>query len=271
MKHYIRDLLILCVYYTGMVFLYKTFLLRRGPLVRIVVFHDVEDQDWFRKVVEMLVSNFNIITPQQFHRKEFNQSKINILLSFDDGYESWVTNCLPVLDEYNCKGLFFINSGLLDIAHNTDAVEYFMRNRLFITPKRPLTWIDARKIVSHGHTIGGHTVNHISLTKLSPEELKREILNDKERIEQELGIVLLDFAHPFGTKDDFNDAVTDVVLSSGYQYQYSGISKFYNDSNATVVPRTLIEKGSSPAHLFIWIDGGYDILTMARDKIYYGV
>ena len=54
---------------------------------------------WFNDVVSMLVENFNVITPEQFRNREFDREKINVLLTFDDGYKSWVTTVLPILEE----------------------------------------------------------------------------------------------------------------------------------------------------------------------------
>ena len=146
------------------------------------------------------MSMYHVLTPAQFHAREFHASKINILFTFDDGYQSWIDVCLPVLTSYNIHGLFFINSGLLDVATDQVAVETYMRQQLRIEPKKPLTWNGAQVLVDAGHTIGGHTVSHPDLTTLPLAGALKEIQKDKQVLELRLGVVVTDFAYPFGRK-----------------------------------------------------------------------
>lgn len=240
---------------------------RTGPLVRVLCFHDVDDAVWFESVISTLVENYEVITPQQFQANDFDPEKIHILLSFDDGYQSWVDTCLPVLERYNCKGLFFINSGLLDSAPDEVKVATYMQKRLLITPKIALSWEGARSLLIQGHTIGGHTVNHPSLGKVELSAAQTEILQDKNKIEKELGIILTDFAYPFGTKKDFSaDTQRAVRFSAGYTSQYSALTGFVRTTNAKkIIPRTLVEKNFPPHKLHQWIMGGYDIFRFPKN------
>ena len=103
MKKLFRDYLIFLFSIIGIVFLYTTYMRIKGPLVRIIAFHYVSNITWFEKVIVMLVSQYNVITPQQFIAREFDAKKINVLITFDDGYQSWIDVCVPVLKKYNLK------------------------------------------------------------------------------------------------------------------------------------------------------------------------
>ncbi len=261
-KHITRDTVICLFDKTGISRLYRKQVRKKGPLVRVIAFHDVKEKEWFETVIETLVSNYHVITPEQFHIKEFDSEKINILITFDDGYQSWVDVCLPVLKARNLKALFFINSGLLDIASDPTSVTAYMRERLFLAPKAPLTWDNAKALLTEGHTIGGHSVGHYNLAVLDQSMLEREIKDDKKRIEAQLSITLTDFAYPFGRTNNYNFNVFGVVQQAGYTWQYSAVSSFV--TSATVTPRTLVEKDQPIESLKRWIEGGYDIFEVVH-------
>ncbi len=263
MKHKVRDLIILCISLSGVSYLYRVYLRRYGPLVRILCFHDVADKDWFEQVIEMISKNYHLITPEDFKTKEFATDKINILLTFDDGYQSWIDNCLPVLEKYQAKGIFFINSGLLDIAHDVNEVEKYMKERLLILPKKALTWSGAKQLIEAGHTIGGHTVSHPNLASLSLGEAKEEITSDKTRIESVLGLVIDNFAYPFGTKSHTTEDLINFTETL-YSYQYSAMTGFVEDSRDKLIPRTLMEKNQFLSRIKSWICGSYDVFNFLK-------
>lgn len=232
--------------------------------MRILAFHDVQDGMWFDSVLNMLVANYEVITPAQFYTKDFDPEKINILLTFDDGYQSWVDVCAPALNARNLKALFFINSGLLDIASDPTSVTTYMRERLFLTSKEPLTWDGAKALLGEGHTIGGHSVGHYNLAVLDQSMLEPEIKDDKKRTEEQLGIILTDFAYPFGRTNNYNSNVFEVAKQAGYTWQYSAVSSLVGDKGVT--PRTLVEKNQPIKSLQRWIEGGYDIFKSLRNS-----
>jgi peptidoglycan/xylan/chitin deacetylase (PgdA/CDA1 family) len=227
--------------------------------VRVICFHDVADATWFEGVLSMLVKEYTIIAPAQFHQREFNSEKINILLTFDDGYQSWVDNCLPVLQKYTAKAIFFINSGLLDVAQDQSESNAFIKNRLYISPKNPLTWEGTRTLVAAGHTIGGHTVTHPNLALLDIEEVQKEVIEDKKRIESMLHVSLLDFAYPFGRSEHWNESVRDSVLSAPYSFVYTADSGYVDLTQSHTINRVCIEKDQPLSSIMWWIEGGYDI------------
>lgn len=256
MKHLIRDIIISCIDVLGISFLYRLYCRRRGPLVRVLCFHDVADAAWFESVIAMLTKKYHVITPEQFHEGNFDAEKINVLLTFDDGYQSWIDNCLPVLRHYGLKGLFFVNSGLLDAAEVPQKADAYMRSHLRILPKKALTWVGLKKLSSGGHTIGGHTVSHVDLADLDPSTIQREVGEDKKKLEVFLQKELTDFAYPFGKlpKDEAGS-----MRGSGYGFRHSADSGWYRGSGEHLVRRTLLEKTQSIASVRSWVEGGYDI------------
>ena len=267
--HFLRDVLVFLISSTGLACLRRLYLGSKGPLVRVICFHDVPDSKWFEEVISMLVKKYIVVTPEQFHQREFARDKINLLLTFDDGYKSWVEVALPSLAKHKVKALFFICSGLLDVEkRGEEEVNSFLKKRLLLKPRKVISWAEVRELVKSGHTIGGHTVSHPHLSRLSAAQIAEEISSDKEALEEGLGVELNDFAYPFGRISDYNQESTKQVVKAGYQHIYSAVSDFYNHRSDSVIPRTMVSTGQSKSLIKRWIGGSYDIVTALKNFIH---
>ena len=80
-----------------------------------------------------------------------------------------------------------------------------------------MTWDHARALRDGGVELGGHTVNHPILARLTPEEQAREIAQGRESMVRELGTEPATFAYPFGRRWDFDRTTRDSVRSSGFK------------------------------------------------------
>ncbi len=182
MKHLLRDIVINLFTYTGATAIYRRRWKKYGPLVRVVSFHDVADREWFAKVLDLFLETTNVVTPNQFLKQDFKNDQLNLLITFDDGYQTWVDNCLPELKKRGIQALFFINSGLLDVAEDEEKAADFYQSKVLISPKDPLTWEGVRQLKAAGHTIGSHTVNHVRMSQISLEQATEEVVSDVGRL-----------------------------------------------------------------------------------------
>lgn len=64
-----------------------------------------------------------------------------------------------------------------------------------------MDWNTLRELADRGIEIGSHTVSHAHLPLLSDQELRRELSESKERLEDELGQRCRFLAYPFGQDD----------------------------------------------------------------------
>lgn len=262
LKHTIRDACVVLFSVTGAAYLYRRRIAKKSPLVRIVVFHDVPDRAWFEETVGMLTRFFHVISPSDFNTNRLSQEKINILLTFDDGYKSWVDVALPVLKKHSIKALFFLTSGLLDVTGNPEVEQKFIKKRLHLKYRKPLSWADAKVLLEDGHTVGGHAKKHEHLARVRPDRAVRSIKEDKEAIESKLGVTLTDFAYPFGTKRHVNNEVMNLVREAGYTRAYTAISRFVSENDGFLIPRMCIEKDMPQRRLRRWIMGSYDLFDI---------
>ncbi len=248
----------------GVAKLYRFVTRKRGPLVRVVVFHDVPDEVWFESMIQTLTTTYHVISPEEYHVGLFSKTKINVLVTFDDGYASWLYVALPVLEKYSVKALFFVSSGLIDVGQNRKAADAFMRSQLLIAPRAPLTWEGVRTLMRRGQTIGGHARNHGNLALSDMDTCKHEIEEDKRIIEAQTSVVITDFAYPFGTKHHVNNDVCSIAKGAGYFYGYAAISRFVGTEETFLIPRMCIETELTPHALKRWVEGSYDLFDMLK-------
>jgi peptidoglycan/xylan/chitin deacetylase (PgdA/CDA1 family) len=133
-----------------------------------------------------------------------------IILSFDDGWKSQIEYALPVLQKHRAKAVFYVFTNPID-----------HRN------PRWMSWDDVRALDHAGFEIGSHTLTHPYLTRIAgDDELDRELVMSKRRLEEELGHPVPAFAYPFGAKDE---RVERAVVAAGYTSARTTYSGVWND------------------------------------------
>jgi len=127
-----------------------------------------------------------------------------VTFSYDDGVlqdERFV----KILNRYNLKCTFNINSGISRGTHPFQAGDIIV-DRFDMDELIPLY---------EGHEVAAHTVSHPVLTELTEEEIRRELIEDKEAIEKRFGSVVEGMAYPFGAYDD---KVVRLLEDLGFKY-----------------------------------------------------
>ncbi len=84
-----------------------------------------------------------------------------------------------------------------------------------------MTWDMIRQMAADGMTIGGHSVNHVILSSVSPEAQWQEISGCARRIEEELGVPMRYFAYPVGGRLTFNADTQECLERLGVRYAFS--------------------------------------------------
>ncbi|MCK5026831.1 MAG: polysaccharide deacetylase family protein [Candidatus Pacebacteria bacterium] len=265
MKQKIRNILIYTFFFSGIPYLRFLFLRKKGPVVRVLALHDVKESEKvdFVRFLDFLDRKFNVISPRDFQEKRFDTKKINILFTFDDGYESWETIVTPELKRKGWGAYFFISSGFVQTYGNEEAEKEFCREQLLISHRKPISWDGLKKItVNKKNVVGGHTVNHVSLKELSPEQQYKEIVECKNTIESILKNGTNTFAYPFGVPGiDYDVCTMEQVKQAGYTEAFTTkISFVENKLGNFLLSRTCIESATPSFLMYMLILGVYDIL-----------
>ncbi|MSO64319.1 MAG: chitin deacetylase, partial [Alphaproteobacteria bacterium] len=104
-----------------------------------------------------------------------------VAITIDDAVRSVYTDGWPRLRKANLPFTLFVATEAID-------------------RKLPgyMTWEQLREMVRAGVTIGNHTVSHAHLADLSPTRIREEIRTAQARLSEQLGVVPLVFAYPYG-------------------------------------------------------------------------
>ncbi|MCF7771374.1 polysaccharide deacetylase family protein [Achromobacter pulmonis] len=144
-------------------------------------------------------------------------------VTFDDGYRNVVQNAMPVLDELGFTATNYLVANQFDGGNVWDA-------KIGI-PFSPLMTIDEmRQWAASGHEVGSHTLDHVHLPEMTPDEARRQMVESKDVLEQALGAPVTAFCYPYG---DHGPEHLVMAREAGYD-------------NATITRRGLANASDDP-------------------------
>lgn len=121
-----------------------------------------------------------------------NSEKKYIYLTFDEGYEAgYTTKILETLQNNDVKATFFIT------AHYVNTQEDLVR-----------------QMINEGHIVGNHTVNHKSMPDLSEEEIKKEVIDLHQAINEKFSYEMKYIRPP---KGEFSERTIQETNKLGYK------------------------------------------------------
>jgi len=131
-------------------------------------------------------------------------SQSQIAITFDDGYENYLTHALPALEEHQFTATVFV------------VTERLGRTDEWDEGSEPLmTANQIRECVRRGTQIGSHTATHANLTKVPLAEAESEIRRSAEQLAAlEIGPTP-GFCYPYGAE---SAEIRKLVAQSGYDY-----------------------------------------------------
>lgn len=155
--------------------------------------------DEFRRQMETLAQRGlkGVSLAQAFAQRERDGrfARDSVVLTFDDGYLSVITEGLPVLAAHGFAGTVFLVTGLVGMT----AAE--ARKHHPDIERDLLDWRQAAELLQAGFEIGSHTVSHPDLTRLAPAEQERELADARSQLEQALQTPVESLAYPYGRLD----------------------------------------------------------------------
>ena len=95
-------------------------------------------------------------------------------------------------------------------AHDMHATFFVISGRVGLA--NAMTWDQIAQLAADGNEIGGHTVGHLDLASLEPDEQQRQICNDRVRLMAK-GYDVISFAYPFAFRDQ---TTVQIAKACGY-------------------------------------------------------
>lgn len=129
-----------------------------------------------------------------------------MVLTFDDGFEDFHRQAMPVLDRVGYTATVFVTTGWVQ-----DAGRHAAPRR----PGRMLSWSQIAEAAQAGMEVGAHSWQHPQLDQLRGLMLREELYASKEHLEDRLGTRVPGLAYPFGYS---NSRVRQVARDAGHDY-----------------------------------------------------
>jgi len=194
--------------------------LKKTPSVRIVAFHDIPpgSEEGFAVKMKFLKTEANVISLADYLHSKLSARRLNVVLTFDDGYKSWIRTAAPVLRELQLPAVFFVSSGFVGLSEADE--QMFVQSNLKIASKTTgsMSKQDLQFLGNSGFDIGGHTQNHVNLGCVrTPTEAMREIADDKNQLEAIVGKEVKYFAYPFGACRNPSVDLENVLARAGFR------------------------------------------------------
>jgi peptidoglycan/xylan/chitin deacetylase (PgdA/CDA1 family) len=171
----------------------------------------------------------------------------SVVVTFDDGFECFLRNALPVLTEFGIPATMFAVAGKLGEANSWMQAKGWPEHRLMDAG-------ELRAIQAAGVTIGCHALTHTPLTQISDSELVKETAEARHILSEAVDTDVTLFAYPHGAQ---GERERQAVANAGFVAACSTVSGF----------------NRQPANLFALrrIDVyGSDTLTSFRRKLQFG-
>ena len=195
-----------------------------GTKVLILNYHKIDNTfislairpDDFDTQMKYLSENgYHTISPDELYDSLAGTGELPdnpVMITFDDGYEDNYANAYPILKKYGFKATIFVVTSFLD------------KNK-----KGYMSWDQAREMDANGISIQSHTVDHKSMTDLTDDQLRMELVDSKKKAEKELGHLVNYMAYPTGT---YNLHIAQMVKEAGYKaaftIKYGNVDKASN-------------------------------------------
>ena len=180
----------------------------RGKL-KVLLYHNVESGtprfDFaipaaeFARHLQFLKQHCNVVSMTQAGEiVGMCQDRLNVLITFDDGFINNFEVAMPILQQHGLSATFFLVVDCLEAG----SPPAFQLDRL--TPSddpsdwRTITIDEMNEMRRAGMTIGSHSLSHTDSRQLGNEALVQEALQSRERMEALLGEPVGCFALPWG-------------------------------------------------------------------------
>lgn len=165
----------------------------------------------FELQAEFISRNYNIARLSKLRDGLLlNNHSVNrtVIFTFDDAYCDFLDVAYPILERRSIWSTLFIPSGLIGKANTWDS-EVLNYVRRPILSSGQLIQLKKRGLVD----FGSHSVSHESMDSLSLTEMKRQVVESKDVLEDILDCPITMFSYPYG---HFSKATKKVLLDAHY-------------------------------------------------------
>lgn len=203
--------------------------------IPVLNYHEIEDhknnplalsiQDFDNQMAYLYSRGYTAITSDQLFDYLISGARLPakpVLITFDDGYANNYTNAYPILKKYGFTASIFLISDVIG------------QNPWY------MNWDQVREMQKQGFQFGSHTLSHVDLTQVSPEEAELQLVKSREGIEWRLDTQVKYFAYPGGA---YNLHIKKLLEQANYRAAFSvKFGRVQKDSELLALERIPIFK-----------------------------
>ncbi len=219
----------------------------------ILLYHSIGDDALSSKLldehIDFLSSRFQLMTLRNLYQGIIAGScpPNPMVITFDDGYRDNYELALPILKKHKVTATVFITTGYMGSQ---------FQGKPTMTPEQ------IKALVNYGVEIGGHSVSHADLRRLSLGDLREELALSKARLEDITGVEIISFAYPTGL---YNSQVIEMVEEVGFKIAVTTVHDFWvNPDRLFECPRLLVYPYDSCEDLQAKLNGDQHWLKIAH-------
>jgi peptidoglycan/xylan/chitin deacetylase (PgdA/CDA1 family) len=244
---------------------------RERPRARVLSFHDVPERlrDEFARKLEWLAESCRVVPLASIHaRTGLDDSRLNVALTFDDGFREHGTFVAALLRQLTLPAVFFVPSGALGLAGEEAAAFAYANLRRHgdfdFMREDDIAELAADPLFE----IGGHTVNHVDVATIEDSPLlEREIRDDKTTLELLAGHELRWFAFPFGGPTHVAAPAVRALRDACYLAAFTIVPAYWSAGrDQYVVGRDCLEIDAGVRLWRSWLRGGYDLVSRIKAR-----
>ena len=161
----------------------------------------------FKEHIELIKRDgIKFVNPSDFENELNNNKKERkVLITIDDGYQSFYDNAWPILKRDKIPFILFVSTRE-------------------VGKKGYMSWEDIREIEKYDFVeIGNHSHTHDYLIDFIDQEIKNDLKKSINIFKNELGKNSAFFSYPFG---EYSTNLKNIVIELGFKYafgQHSGV------------------------------------------------
>jgi peptidoglycan/xylan/chitin deacetylase (PgdA/CDA1 family) len=226
---------------------------RRGDSAVVLYYHDipVDRREAFGRQLDALQRLGILVDPLDL---QASASRRTIAVTFDDGLASFAHNALPELAARGIPCAVFVPSGFLG-----RPPEWVTDGRYDLELERVMSAAELCALAPERVRVGSHTVGHVDLTRLSSDELERELTESRASLERVLQLPVTALSLPFGAS---SPAVLEACARTGYERVFTTVPRPVPlGGEVFVCDRVAAEPSDWQVELRLKVLGGYGWLV----------
>ncbi|MEZ5708014.1 MAG: polysaccharide deacetylase family protein [Blastomonas sp.] len=239
--------------------------MKRGQ-IKVLLYHNVTDggahfdnalsPEAFSAQIAYLKRHFNIIgIDQSGEWQGLRDDRVNVLISFDDGFRNNLTHALPVLHQHGVPAIFFLIADCID----TGSPPGFITERLGKGAEVPefstLNADDVCAMIACGMTIGSHSLSHRNHADMDEAAMVAEGVQARSDLEARFALPIASFAFPWGKHRPGQEKALEAVYRRIFLTRHG-----FCRPQDSIIPRNEV---TTLAHLKLAASGALDALRGA--------